>query len=118
MARVRGLEHGDMREVLGEMIAKGERVHSIVTDPPYGLAFMGRRWDAPDNVAFQPETWRLCFDLLPPGGHLLAFGGTRTYHRLVCAVEASRSATRSRGCTAAGFPSRSTCRRQSTRREA
>ena len=78
---------GDMRDVLGKMIAEGEVVQSIVTDPPYGLAFMGRKWDAPDNVAFQPGTWRLCFDLLPPGGHLLAFAGTRTYHRMAVAIE-------------------------------
>jgi site-specific DNA-methyltransferase (adenine-specific) len=79
--------HGDMREVLGRMVAEGQVVQSIVTDPPYGLAFMGKAWDAADNVAFQPGTWRLCFDLLPPGGHLLAFAGTRTYHRMAVAIE-------------------------------
>jgi site-specific DNA-methyltransferase (adenine-specific) len=79
--------HGDMREQLLALLAEGVRVHSIVTDPPYGLAFMGKHWDAADNVAFQYETWRLCFDLLPPGGHLLAFAGTRTYHRMAVAIE-------------------------------
>jgi site-specific DNA-methyltransferase (adenine-specific) len=47
---------------------------------------MGKQWDGGD-IAFQYETWRLCFDLLPPGGHLLAFAGTRTYHRMACAIE-------------------------------
>jgi site-specific DNA-methyltransferase (adenine-specific) len=50
--------------------------------------FMGQVWDGGD-IAFRPETWRLCFDLLPPGGHLLAFAGTRTYHRIACAIEDS-----------------------------
>jgi DNA modification methylase len=79
--------HGDMREQLQVLRHDGVRVHSIVTDPPYGLAFMGKHWDAADNVAFQYETWRLCFDLLPPGGHLLAFGSTRNGHRLATAIE-------------------------------
>lgn len=81
------IEHGDMREVLARFIAEGVAVQSIVTDPPYGLAFMGRKWDAPDNVAFRADAWRLCFDLLPPGGHLVAFSGARTYHRMAVAIE-------------------------------
>lgn len=48
--------------------------------------FMGKEWDGGD-VAFKPETWRLVYDLLKPGGHLVAFSGTRTYHRMVCAIE-------------------------------
>lgn len=48
--------------------------------------FMGKQWDGGD-IAFQAETWRLCWDLLPPGGHLVAFSGTRTYHRMACAIE-------------------------------
>jgi site-specific DNA-methyltransferase (adenine-specific) len=48
--------------------------------------FMGKLWDGGD-IAFRPETWRLVYDVLPPGGHLLAFCGTRTYHRMACAVE-------------------------------
>jgi len=57
---------------------------SIVTDPPYGLGFMGKAWDAlPPG-----EEWaRECLRVLKPGGHLLAFGGTRTWHRLAVAVE-------------------------------
>jgi DNA modification methylase len=61
-------------------------VDSVVTDPPYELAFMGRKWDS-TGIAFQVSTWAEVFRVLKPGGHLLAFGGTRTYHRLACAVE-------------------------------
>lgn len=62
------------------------RYDSIVTDPPYGLAFMGKWWDSGD-AAFSVEFWRECLRVLKPGGHVLAFGGTRTYHRLACAIE-------------------------------
>ena len=59
-------------------------VHAIVTDPPYGLGFMGKKWDAlPPGREWAEE----CLRVLKPGGHLLAFGGTRTYHRLACALE-------------------------------
>lgn len=61
-------------------------VDSVATDPPYELGFMGKSWDS-RGIAFQVETWREILRVLKPGGHLLAFGGTRTYHRLVCAVE-------------------------------
>jgi DNA modification methylase len=50
--------------------------------------FMGQQWDGGD-IAFRPETWRAVYDVLRPGAFLLAFGGTRTYHRLVCAIEDS-----------------------------
>ena len=59
-------------------------VDSIVTDPPYGLSFMGKKWDY--NVPSK-EIWIECLRVLKPGGHLLAFGGTRTYHRLVVEIE-------------------------------
>ena len=74
----------DCADVLRSMLDRGERVHAVVTDPPYGLSFMGKHWDhgLPD-----PAVWRLLFDLLPPGGHLAAFGGTRTFHRLACNIE-------------------------------
>jgi hypothetical protein len=61
-------------------------VDAVVTDPPYELAFMGKAWDA-SGVAFDPETWRHVLRVLKPGGHLLVFGGTRTYHRMACAIE-------------------------------
>ena len=61
-------------------------VDSIVCDPPYELGFMGKRWDS-TGVAFNPETWRSALRVLKPGGHMLAFGGTRTMHRIVCAIE-------------------------------
>lgn len=61
-------------------------IDSIVTDPPYELGFMGKSWDA-SGIAYDVEVWRECLRVLKPGGHLLAFGGSRTYHRLACAVE-------------------------------
>jgi len=59
-------------------------IDSIVTDPPYGLKFMNKKWDY-DLPSI--ECWRECFRVLKPGGHLLAFGGTRTYHRMAVAIE-------------------------------
>ena len=61
-------------------------VDSVVCDPPYELGFMGKSWDA-SGVAYQPGTWGHVLRVLKPGGHLLAFGGTRTYHRMAVAVE-------------------------------
>lgn len=61
-------------------------VDSIVTDPPYELGFMGKAWDA-SGIAYNVELWRECLRVLKPGGHLLAFGGTRTYHRMAVAIE-------------------------------
>jgi site-specific DNA-methyltransferase (adenine-specific) len=61
-----------------------ESVDAIVCDPPYGLAFMGKEWDhGVPGAAF----WREALRVAKPGAHLLAFGGSRTYHRLACAVE-------------------------------
>jgi DNA modification methylase len=75
---------GDCREQL--KLIPDESVDSIVTDPPYELGFMGKSWDA-SGIAYNVEVWRECLRVLKPGGHLLAFGGSRTYHRLACAVE-------------------------------
>ena len=61
-------------------------VDSIVTDPPYELNFMGKGWDNA-GVSFDKETWAKCLRVLKPGGYLLAFGGSRTYHRIACAIE-------------------------------
>ena len=59
-------------------------VDAIVTDPPYGLAFMGANWD--HNVP-SVSYWSECLRVAKPGAHLLCFGGTRTFHRLMCAIE-------------------------------
>ena len=59
-------------------------VDAIVTDPPYGLSFMNHKWDYDVPTV---EQWQECLRVLKPGGHLLAFGGSRTYHRLVVNAE-------------------------------
>ena len=80
------LHNYDCLNVLKMMIEDEVFVDSIVTDPPYELGFMGRSWDS-TGIAFQKETWELCFKVLKPGGHLLAFSGSRTYHRMAVAIE-------------------------------
>lgn len=101
--------HGDCRKVLATM--EPDSIDACVTDPPYALGtiskrygpgqqptqhpvyaritrgFMGATWDT--DVAFQPETWAAVWRVLKPGAALLAFGGTRTYHRLATAIEAA-----------------------------
>lgn len=76
---------GDARVVLRRDFFDAT-VDAVVCDPPYELGFMGRKWDA-SGVAYDPHVWRQVLRVLKPGGHLLAFGGTRTYHRMVCAIE-------------------------------
>jgi site-specific DNA-methyltransferase (adenine-specific) len=61
-------------------------VDSIVTDPPYELGFMGKKWDS-SGIAYNIDLWRECLRVLKPGGHLLSFGGTRTWHRVAVAIE-------------------------------
>lgn len=73
---------GDCLAVMPTLEA--ESVDAIVSDPPYGLAFMGKAWD---HGVPGPEFWREAFRVAKPGAHLVAFGGTRTYHRLTCAIE-------------------------------
>lgn len=78
-------------------------VDAIVCDPPYGLGFMGKAWDdLPPGVPWAAE----CLRVLKPGGHLLAFGGTRTSHRLVCAIEDAGFEIRDSLCWlyGSGFP--------------
>lgn len=76
------LIHGDCIAVMRTL--PDNSVDSIVTDPPYGLGFMGKAWDAlPPGLDWAEQ----CLRVLKPGGHLLAFGGTRTWHRLAVAVE-------------------------------
>jgi DNA modification methylase len=106
------LHPGDCLDVLAQLAEHS--VDSCVTDPPYHLTsivkrfgaenaapakvgktgayarasagFMGKQWDGGD-VAFRPETWAAVFRVLKPGGHLIAFSGTRTYHRMAVAIE-------------------------------
>jgi DNA modification methylase len=61
-------------------------VDSIVTDPPYELGFMGKKWDS-SGIAYSVELWQHCLRVLKPGGHLLSFGGTRTWHRVAVGIE-------------------------------
>jgi DNA modification methylase len=61
-------------------------VDSIVTDPPYELGFMGKSWDS-TGIAYSVKMWDEALRVLKPGGHLLAFSGSRTYHRMACAIE-------------------------------
>jgi site-specific DNA-methyltransferase (adenine-specific) len=102
---------GDCLEVLKTL--PDNSIDAIVTDPPYGLVsitkrfggnskpaqfgedgsfsrlskgFMGKNWDG-SGIENNVDMWRECFRVLKPGGHLLSFGGTRTYHRIVCAIE-------------------------------
>jgi DNA modification methylase len=102
------LHCGDCRDVLVSL--EENSIDSCVTDPPYHLTsqvatvrsafpgryagtaggakagFMGKQWDGGD-IAFRPELWAQVYRVLKPGAHLLAFGGTRTYHRMACAIE-------------------------------
>ena len=73
---------GDCLDRLREM--PDNSVDSVVTDPPYGLSFMGKKWDY--DVPSE-EIWRECLRVLKPGGHLLAFAGTRTQHRMAVRIE-------------------------------
>jgi len=70
----------------GLKLLEDNSIDSIVTDPPYELGFMGKSWDS-TGIAYNIEVWKECLRVLKPGGHLLAFGGTRTYHRMACAIE-------------------------------
>ena len=76
------LHLGDCLEVLRTLPAAS--VDAVVTDPPYGLSFMGKRWDYDVPSV---EIWAECLRVLKPGGHLLAFAGTRTQHRMACRIE-------------------------------
>ena len=108
------LLNGDCIEEMQKLIDDGVQVDSVVTDPPYHLqsivkrfgkegsapaqegtdgafaraskGFMGKEWDGGD-IAFRPETWELALKLLKPGGHLLAFSASRNYHRMAVAIE-------------------------------
>ena len=76
--------NGDCSEILKTLPENS--VDSIVTDPPYELGFMGKSWDN-TGIANNKEMWAECLRVLKPGGYLLSFGGTRTYHRMAVAIE-------------------------------
>lgn len=80
-------------------------VDAIVTDPPYELGFMGKSWDN-TGIAYNVDMWKECLRVLKPGGHLLAFGGTRTYHRMAVAIEDAGFEIRDmiNWCYGSGFP--------------
>jgi len=76
--------HGNNLDILPEL--QSNSVDSIVCDPPYELGFMGKSWDS-SGIAYSVELWQQCLRVLKPGGHILAFGGSRTWHRLAVAIE-------------------------------
>jgi len=75
---------GDCIEVMKTI--PDNSVDTVICDPPYELNFMGKGWDN-QGIAFQKETWEEVLRVAKPGATLMAFGGTRTYHRLACAIE-------------------------------
>ena len=75
---------GNNLDILPEL--QSNSVDAIVCDPPYELGFIGKSWDS-SGIAYSVELWQQCLRVLKPGGHLLAFGGTRTWHRLAVAIE-------------------------------
>ena len=76
--------HGNNLDILPTL--PDNSVDSIITDPPYELGFMGKKWDS-SGIAYSVELWTECFRVLKSGGHLLSFGGTRTFHRMAVAIE-------------------------------
>jgi len=84
------VHQGDVREVLPTLEAQS--FDAVLTDPPYELTsggktgFMGKAWDG-SGVAFEVAVWAAVLAALRPGAHMLAFGGTRTFHRMTCAIE-------------------------------
>ena len=75
---------GDCLEKLKEL--EDNSIDAIVTDPPYELGFMGKKWDN-TGIAYNVDMWKECLRVLKAGGHLVSFGGTRTYHRMAVAIE-------------------------------
>ncbi len=84
MLEINNIYQGNSLELLKQL--DDNSIDSIVTDPPYELGFMGKSWDS-TGIAYNIELWKECLRVLKHGGHLLAFGGTRTYHRMACAIE-------------------------------
>lgn len=84
MIKPNSIIQGDCKVIL-KTVADNS-VDAIITDPPYELGFMGKKWDN-TGIAYDVEPWRECCRVLKPGGYLLSFGGTRTCHRMTCAIE-------------------------------
>jgi len=80
--QINKIYNGDCLEILRTF--EDNCVDSVVTDPPYGLSFMGKHWDYDVPTV---EIWKECLRVLKPGGHLLSFAGTRTYHRMAVNIE-------------------------------
>lgn len=80
------LYEGNSNDLL--QVIEPNSIDAIITDPPYELNFMGNNWDN-SGIAFSKSFWEKCLSVLKPGGILLAFGGTRTFHRLACAKGAT-----------------------------
>ena len=107
------LLNGDCIKQMQKLKDEGKQIDSVVTDPPYHLTsiverygkegsapakdkdglyqrqargFRGKEWDGGD-IAFRTDTWKLAYDLLKPGGYLLAFSASRNYHRMAVAIE-------------------------------
>ena len=78
------LKQGNCKELIKDL--EDNSIDSIVTDPPYELGFMGKKWDN-SGIAYDVELWSECLRVLKHGGHLLAFSGSRTYHRMAVAIE-------------------------------
>lgn len=78
------LYNNTMQEVLDSL--EPNSIDCCITDPPYELNFMSKGWDN-QGIFFKKETWQKVLNILKPGGYLLAFGGSRTYHRIACAIE-------------------------------
>ncbi len=78
------IHNDDCLKVLDRM--PPNTIDCVITDPPYEMNFMGKGWDNA-GVSFDKTTWQKCLKVLKPGGYLLAFGGSRTYHRITCAIE-------------------------------
>jgi site-specific DNA-methyltransferase (adenine-specific) len=80
------LWHGRSELVLREL--EDNSIDAVITDPPYELGFMGKGWDS-TGIAYSVELWTEVFRVMKPGAHLLAFGASRTWHRLAVAIEDS-----------------------------
>lgn len=76
--------HGNCCELLKTI--PDNSIDSVITDPPYELGFMAKDWDS-SGIAYNTVMWKHVLRVLKPGGYMLSFGGTRTYHRMTCAIE-------------------------------